>query len=38
LEILEKEEAERARGFHFLERPEADEVIADADGFHGGDG
>jgi hypothetical protein len=33
---LEKEESERARGFHFLERPEGDEVVTDADGFHNG--
>ncbi len=33
---LEKEEPERAGRFRFFERPEGDEIITDADDFHGG--
>lgn len=36
--VLEEEEPEAARGLGicFLERPEGDEVVAHADGLHGG--
>jgi hypothetical protein len=33
--ILEKEKSKRTRRCHFLERPEGDEVVAEADSFHG---
>ena len=35
---LEKEEVKSAGRFYFLERPEGDEVVADAYDFHGDDG
>ncbi len=37
MEMLEKEESERAGSLHFFERPEGDEIVADAYDFHGDD-